>query len=90
MTYTAKKTGFVIHDKHIDTVEYEYRGCTYEVRYAKDWTISITSPRIQHKDAQERIDQIIDGEEEEKHCTENAQVGFDKLWDYIQTGIWEE
>ena len=88
--YTAKKTGFVMHDKHMDTVEYEYRGCTYEVRYAKDWTISITSPRIQHRDAQARIDEMIDNPAPERRCTEDAQVGFDKLWEYIQTGVWEE
>ena len=90
MTYPAKKTGFVIREKYFSTVEYEYRGSKYEVTYANGWTVCVTPAWVQHKEAQERIDQIIDGKEEEKHCTENAQVGFDKLWDYIQTGIWEE
>lgn len=86
--YKAKKIE-TFYDKHINTVVYEYRGCTYEVRYAKDWTISITPAWVQHRDAQAKIDEEID-HPKAKHCTEDAQTGFDKLWDYMQTGIWEE
>ena len=85
--YTAKKTGFVMHDKHMDVVEYEYRGCKYEVQYAKDWTMSITSPRVQHQTAQAKIDEDLDNPKP-KTNEEPAQVGFDKLWDYLQTGEW--
>ena len=85
--YTAKKTGFVMHDKHMDVVESEYRGCKYEVQYAKDWTMSITSPRVQHQTAQAKIDEDLDNPKP-KTNEEPAQVGFDKLWDYLQTGEW--
>lgn len=74
MTHTAKKTGFVMHDKHMDIVEYEYRGIKYEVRYAKDWSMSLTSPSIQHKDAQARIDKMLDQK------TETQAINMDEIW----------
>lgn len=74
MTHTAKKTGFVMHDKHMDIVEYEYRCIKYEVRYAKDWSMSLTSPSIQHQDAQERIDKMLDQK------TETQAINMDEIW----------
>ena len=59
MEHKAKKV-FTIPGKHSNIVEYEYRGKHYEVEYAKDWTYCVTPAKIQHRDAQTRIDSEIE------------------------------
>lgn len=66
------------YDKHINTVVYEYRGSTYEVRYAKDWTISITPAWVQHKEAQAKIDELID--HPVKRNTETKPITLDDIF----------
>lgn len=60
----AKKL-FTMYGKHSNTVTYEYRGKQYDVEYAKDYTYCVTPAKVQHKDAQERIDRIIEQESNE-------------------------
>ena len=68
------------HDKNMDHVEYEYRGRKYEVTYAKAWTMSITPAKVQHRDAQARIDAEI---EAEKNKGRDAQEGLDLFFEYF-------
>lgn len=63
----AKQTGFKIYNKHSTNVEYEYRGYTYEVEFANDWSYCITKPHIQHEDAQRRIDELIKNKSNNKN-----------------------
>ncbi len=61
----AKKL-FTMYGKHSNTVTYEYRGKQYDVEYANDYTYCVTPAKVQHKDAQERIDRIIEQESNEQ------------------------
>lgn len=56
----AKKTGFTMYGTYSDIVEYEYRGRTYEVEYAKGFNYCCTPAYVQHKDAQAKIDDELD------------------------------
>ena len=58
--HKAKKTGVVMRYKYCSFVEYEYRGRKYEVEFANCSTYCVTSPKVQHEDAQARIDKELD------------------------------
>ena len=57
---TAEKTGFVMHEKYANFVEYIYRGHKYMVEYATGMTYCCTAPKLQHEIAQDRINRMID------------------------------
>lgn len=82
----AKKV-FTIYGKYSDTVTYEYRGKTYDVEYAKDWTYGNGgNPARQHREAQARIDAEIEAENKPKkphRYEDTAEYGFNLFWDYI-------
>ena len=81
----AKKTGFVIYGKYSNLVEYEYRGEKYEVEYSNCWNYYCISPKIQHKDAQAKIDKKLDNVKEREYNEEDsAQYGFDLFWNYVE------
>jgi hypothetical protein len=63
-------------------LEYEYRGCSYSV--CADWNAEPIA--WQHKSEQNLIDRQLDTKVK---TTEDAQVGFDKLWNYFETGNFE-
>ena len=63
-------------------LEYEYRGCNYSV--CADWNAEPIA--WQHKSEQNLIDRQLDTKVK---TTEDAQVGFDKLWNYYETGNFE-
>lgn len=58
------------YDKYFNTVVYEYRGHKYEVTYAKSWNCSVTPAHIQHKDAQAKIDEMLDNPKKETGYSE--------------------
>lgn len=70
----AKKV-FTMYGKYSDTVTYEYRGKHYDVEYAKDHSYCVTSPKIQHQDAQERIDRELDTPK-----TNGKPVDLNEIW----------
>lgn len=73
----AKKV-ITMYGKHANVVEYEYRGKTYFVEYANDWTYCTTPARIQHKNEQEKIDREI---EEEANRKQNGNgLDLDEIW----------
>lgn len=85
MVKKAKKTGIVLRGKYSDVVQYEYRGKLYDVEYAKGMTYCCTAPGTQHRDAQEKIDRMIESEQRSnpiKH-EDTAEYGLDMFFDYL-------
>lgn len=76
----AKKL-FTMYGKHSNTVTYEYRGKQYDVEYANDYTYCVTSAKVQHKDAQEKIDRII--EQESKSELQAEEFNIDDVFDVL-------
>lgn len=66
----AKKL-FVMYGKYSNTVTYEYKGKQYNVEYAKDPTYCVTPAWVQHRDAQAKIDKMLNKVSNE---TEKAKV----------------
>ena len=82
----AKPTGFKIYNGRYSTfVEYEYRGMNYEVEYANDMSYCVTSPRVQHENAQAEIDKVLGSPTTVKpHKYEDtAEYGFNLFWEYV-------
>lgn len=76
----AKKL-FTMYGKHSNTVTYEYRGKQYDVEYAKDYTYCVTPAKVQHKDAQARIDKII--EQESKQEPQAEEFNIDDVYEIL-------
>ena len=76
----AKKL-FTMYGKHSNTVTYEYRGKQYDVEYANDYTYCVTPANVQHKDAQERIDKII--EQESKSELQAEEFNIDDVFEIL-------
>lgn len=83
----AKATGFKVKNRQYSTfVEYEYRGEKYEVEYANDFTYWVTSPKVQHEQAQARIDKDLDSPKPNKEYKyeDTAEYGFKIFWEYVE------
>lgn len=79
----AKKVE-AFYDKYFTTIEYEYRGCRYEVTYANGWQVCCTPAWVQHRDEQEKIDKMLDNPEpikEGPHKT--ALEEMDEIWEML-------
>lgn len=76
----AKKI-FTMYGKYSNTVTYEYRGMKYDVEYAKDNSYCVTSPKIQHQDAQDRIDKELDAPKTEGHPFDADEIWRLMDWD---------
>lgn len=79
----AKKLS-TYRDKHFTTIEYEYRGCKYEVTYANGWTVCCTPAWVQHRDAQAEIDEMLDHPtpvRETEHKPIEEQM--DEIWEMM-------
>lgn len=70
---TVKKL-FTMYGKHSNVVTYEYRGKQYDVEYANDYTYCVTPAHIQHKNAQAKIDKIIEQESKPKQPIEEFDI----------------
>lgn len=68
------------HDKYFTTVVYEYRGCRYEVTYANGWQVCCTPARIQHRDAQAKIDEMLDNP---KPVKKDESINLDEIWEMM-------
>lgn len=77
----AKKL-FTTYGKYSNVVTYEYRGRQYDVEYARDWTFLTTAPKIQHEDAQRKIDKQIEMEEKQKNQKPNPP-DLDAIWEML-------
>jgi len=82
----AKKV-MTIYGKHSNVVQYEYRGKTYDVEYATDWTYGNGgNPKLQHQEAQAKIDREIEEERKPKkeiRYEDTAEYGFNLFWDSV-------
>ncbi len=74
----AKKV-FTMYGKYSDTVTYEYRGKHYDVEYAKGSSYCVTSPKIQHQDAQERIGKELDAPKQKV----GDPFDLDEIWNLM-------
>lgn len=85
MANVAKKTGVVLRGKYSDVVQYKYRGKLYDVEYAKGMTYCCTAPGTQHRDAQEKIDRMIESEQRPNpiEYEDTAEYGLDMFFDYL-------
>lgn len=82
----ARPTGFKTYNGRYSTfVEYEYRGMTYEVEYANDMSYWVTSPKVQHENAQAEIDKALDSPKSETppKYEDTAEYGLDLFWEYV-------
>jgi len=75
----AKKVE-TFYGKYSNTVVYEYRGRTYEVEYANGWNYCCTPASVQHRDAQEKIDNALDNRKDEG--TANP-FDMDEVWNIL-------
>lgn len=67
-----------MYGKHSTVIEYEYRGKRYDVEYANNWTYCVTPARIQHEDAQAKIDREIEAEANRKQ--DSKECDLDEIW----------
>lgn len=74
----AKKTA-IYRDKYFTTIEYEYRNHYYEVTYPNGHSICCTPAHIQHRDAQDKIDNLINNLKPEKE-QQPFQEQLDEIW----------
>ena len=65
---------FTMYGKHSNIVTYEYKGKQYDVEYATDYTYCVTPAHIQHKDAQAKIDKIIEQESKPEQPKEEFDI----------------
>lgn len=56
---------YTIYGKYSNIVTYEYRGMKYDVEYATGMDFCCTPAKIQHKDAQQKIDETLNKPESE-------------------------
>lgn len=80
MTQAKKIETF--RDKYFTTIIYEYRGSRYEVEYANGHQICCSPAWVQHRDAQAKIDEMIDN-------SKQIEVKEHKPFDEQMDEIWE-
>lgn len=71
-------------DKHFTTIVYEYRGRKYEVTYPNGWQVCCTPAWIQHRDEQEKIDDMIDNPKPEPIADgRTIAEKMDEIWELM-------
>ena len=81
---TRAKKIETFYGKYSNTVVYEYRGHTYDVEYAACTSYCATSPKIQHEDAQHKIDKMIEQDEYmKKHPEEFKSFDMDEIFNLL-------
>ena len=78
--YKAKKV-FTMRGYWSNIVTYEYRGRHYDVEYANSIHYCVTPAWVQHKDAQERINNELDAPKVENTKTFTEQL--DEVWELL-------
>ena len=76
MTQAKKIETF--RDKYFTTIIYEYRGSRYEVEYANGHQICCSPAWVQHRDAQAKIDEMLDNPKPIENNTE--VIDLDEIW----------
>ncbi len=84
--YKASPTGNKYYNRNYSTfVEYEYRGKKYEVEYSNCTSYLITSPFVQHQNAQAAIDLELDTQKKPYRYEDTAEYGFDIAMEYFNS-----
>ena len=74
----------VYRDKYFTAIVYEYRGSTYEVTYPNGHSVCCTPAWIQHRDEQEKIDNMIDNQQPViKQEVKPIEEQMDELWEMM-------
>jgi hypothetical protein len=76
---TKAKKIETFRDKWFTTVVYEYRGEQYEVTYANGSQVCCTPAWVQHRDAQEKIDDMLDNPKTEP----DGEINLDEIWEIM-------
>lgn len=81
--------GHMPYDKYKSPIYvYEYRGIKYDVTdYRNGYSVSMYQ---QHHAEQSRIDALLDNKKEETIEMENASIGLNKIFNYFDSGEWED
>ena len=81
MDNKAKKVS-TIYGTYSNLVTYEYRGKCYDVEYSVCSSYCCTSPKVQHTDAQKRIDAELDNSSGACYEPFDAESVFELMgWD---------
>lgn len=80
MKHKATKVA-TYRDKYFTSCTFEYRGHTYDVTYANGISVCCTPAHIQHSDAQERIDKLID-----TPAQKAEPIDWDEIFEMINGG----
>lgn len=68
-------------DKYFTTIVYEYRGSQYEVTYPNGWQVCCSPAWIQHRDEQEKIDEMLDHPKAEPMKNQKTiEEQMDEIW----------
>lgn len=67
------------YDKYCTTIVYTYRDHDYEVTYSNSINYCTSPAWIQHRDAQQKIDNIIDNPTIKNDNIENV-IDLDDIW----------
>lgn len=79
MTQAKKIETF--RDKYFTTIIYEYRGSRYEIEYANGHQICCSPAWVQHRDAQAKIDEMLDNPKPIENNTE--VIDLDEIWEML-------
>lgn len=73
------------YGRYSSVVEYEYRGCKYEVEYSNCWTYCCSPAWYQHKVEQEKIDEMLDNPKPVKtgEPTKSVEEQMDEIWEMM-------
>ena len=64
--------------------DFEYRGQTYTVTYSSGFTTFKQTPAyIQHREAQERIDEMIDNPKSVSEINPSFEEQLDEIWEML-------
>lgn len=78
------KAEYCDSEKNGEFKTFKYRGYFYDVNY--NIFLCSTPPYIQHKQEQERIDEMIE-QNEKNRTTEDWKDGFEVFWDFVEGRI---
>lgn len=84
--YQARPTGNKYYNRNYSTfVEYEYRGQKYEVEYSNCIDYLVTSPSVQHRNAQTAIDLELETPKKPYRYEDTAEYGFNLAMEYFDS-----
>ena len=74
--YKAKKVA-TYRDRYFTVITYSYRGKEYDVTYPNDWSVLTSVARVQHEDAQAKIDKELD------NPVQGEPIDLDEIWEMM-------